>query len=156
MDFDRCNSEVQHLGHSIDQKVEDVAGLICQDKTALEAIQLLNTQATALGTAELERDRSDETGIGGELGDRRTEQVLGRHGGVFYPEDLRVLGRLFEQTVAALPAAMQTSANRTTIAKLILAGAVVTEGRLAFDAVDDTLCLCQLIRQTANTCSCSA
>jgi hypothetical protein len=39
---------------------------------------------------------------------------------VFDPEDLSLLGRIFDQAVAALPASMQTQTNRTEIAKIIL------------------------------------
>ena len=49
---------------------------------------------------------------------------------VYDPEALSHLGSLFDQAVAALPAAMRTPANRTEIAKLIL-GRGVGEPELA-------------------------
>jgi hypothetical protein len=46
---------------------------------------------------------------------------------VFNPEELSLLGSLFDQAVAALPATLQTQTNRTEIAKIILARAAAGE-----------------------------
>jgi len=46
---------------------------------------------------------------------------------VYDPEELSLLGRVFEQSVAALPPTMQTPANRTEIAKIILERAAAGE-----------------------------
>ncbi|MCP3380472.1 MULTISPECIES: hypothetical protein [unclassified Bradyrhizobium] len=47
-------------------------------------------------------------------------QVLQARSGVFDPEDLCMLGKIFDEAVAALPASMRTPINRTEIAKLVL------------------------------------
>ncbi|HWX62485.1 hypothetical protein [Bradyrhizobium sp.] len=49
---------------------------------------------------------------------------------VFDPEELSLLGSIFDQAVAALPATMQTQTNRTEIAKIILARAAAGEPQL--------------------------
>ncbi|MBB4380289.1 hypothetical protein GGD61_004967 [Bradyrhizobium sp. SBR1B] len=41
-------------------------------------------------------------------------------GGVFDPEELSTLGRVYDDAVGALPPSMQSQENRTAIAKLIL------------------------------------
>ena len=46
---------------------------------------------------------------------------------VFDPEELSLLGNIFDQAVAALPATMQTQTNRTEIAKIILGRAAAGE-----------------------------
>jgi hypothetical protein len=46
---------------------------------------------------------------------------------VYEPEELALLGRIFDQSVAALPAAMRTPANRTEIARIILGRAAAGE-----------------------------
>ena len=50
---------------------------------------------------------------------------------VYEPEQLSLLGSIFDQSVAALPAAMRTPANRTEIAKIILWRAAAGELELA-------------------------
>ncbi|MCC8943448.1 hypothetical protein H8A97_41080 [Bradyrhizobium sp. Arg62] len=52
--------------------------------------------------------------------------------GVFDPEELSVLGRLFDCAVTALPPSMRTPENRTAIAKLILERTATGEARLAY------------------------
>ncbi|WP_074125809.1 hypothetical protein [Bradyrhizobium sp. NAS96.2] len=47
------------------------------------------------------------------------------------PEDLSVLGRIFDTAVTALPASMRTPENRTAIAKLVLMRAGAGEPQLA-------------------------
>jgi hypothetical protein len=46
---------------------------------------------------------------------------------VYEPEELSLLGRIFDQSVAALPGAMRTPANRTMIARIILGRAAAGE-----------------------------
>jgi hypothetical protein len=46
---------------------------------------------------------------------------------VFDPEELSLLGSIFDQAVATLPVTMQTQTNRTEIAKIILARAAAGE-----------------------------
>ncbi|OAF09215.1 hypothetical protein AYJ54_00170 [Bradyrhizobium centrolobii] len=40
--------------------------------------------------------------------------------GVYDPEDLSALGKIFDDAISALPQSMRTPANRAEIAKLIL------------------------------------
>ncbi|KYK45317.1 hypothetical protein A1D31_35090 [Bradyrhizobium liaoningense] len=51
--------------------------------------------------------------------------------GVFDPEELSVLGSLYDSAITALPPSMRTPENRTAIAKLILARTVAGEAQLA-------------------------
>jgi hypothetical protein len=51
--------------------------------------------------------------------------------GVYDPEELALLGSVFDQAVAALPPAMRTPANRMEIAKIILRCAAIGEIELA-------------------------
>ena len=57
---------------------------------------------------------------------------------VYEPEELSLLGCIFDQSVAALPATMRTPANRTEIAKIILwraaAGELELEALVKFEA----------------------
>jgi hypothetical protein len=48
-------------------------------------------------------------------------------GVVFGPEELSLLGGVFDQALASLPARMRTRANRSVIAKSILASAAAGE-----------------------------
>lgn len=61
------------------------------------------------------------TMIGGNL------SMLPEMSAVFEPEELSLLGSIFDQAVAALPATMQTQTNRTEIAKIILERAAAGE-----------------------------
>ncbi|WP_083519360.1 hypothetical protein [Bradyrhizobium jicamae] len=65
-----------------------------------------------------------------------------QYSGVYDPEDLSVLGKIFDEAFAALPASMQTPENRTEIAKLVLARAPTSETELA--------CLTNLIAAIAS------
>lgn len=49
---------------------------------------------------------------------------------IFDPEELRRLGTIFDQAVASLPATMQTQANRTEIAKIVMCRAAAGEREL--------------------------
>jgi hypothetical protein len=53
--------------------------------------------------------------------------MLRERSAVYEPEELSLLGSIFDQSVAALPAAMRTPANRTEIAKIILGRAAAGE-----------------------------
>ncbi|MDF0492881.1 NolY [Bradyrhizobium yuanmingense] len=152
MDFEHWNSGVPYPKHGIKQQVEAVAGLICEQEKPLDAIQLPSKITSTLISEQLKSDLSGAR-AGTAAGQRQTTRPPDMEAGVFYPEDLQFLGRLFDQAVAALPSAMQTPDNRTTIAKLILTRAVAANGRPeAFHAVSDALYLCELIRQGANPC----
>jgi hypothetical protein len=53
--------------------------------------------------------------------------MLGERDVVYYPEDLSLLGSVFDQAIASLPAAMRTDAIRAEIAKNILRRAAAGE-----------------------------
>jgi hypothetical protein len=53
--------------------------------------------------------------------------MLREQGAVFDPEELSLLGDVFDQAMASLPATMRTRANRAVIAKRILACAAAGE-----------------------------
>ncbi|MCP3396969.1 MULTISPECIES: hypothetical protein [unclassified Bradyrhizobium] len=50
--------------------------------------------------------------------------------GVFDPEDLSMMGAIFDEAVAALPVSMRTPVNRTEIAKLVLGRTAASEAQL--------------------------
>ncbi|MCP3392144.1 NolY [Bradyrhizobium sp. CCGB12] len=152
MDCDHCNSSVPHPQHGFKQQVGAVAGLICEEKKPLDPIQLLGNITRSLMSAQVDSDRSN-TSDGTAAVQRQSTRLPDIEAGIFYPEDLQVLGGLFDQAVAALPSAMQTPDNRAIIAKLILARAVATNGRPdAFHAVNDALYFCELMRRTSTPC----
>ncbi|MDA9476846.1 NolY [Bradyrhizobium sp. CCBAU 65884] len=122
MELDPSNSRMQDLQDRIDLQLGIVAALICEQGNELEAIRLLNALTDQMITAELELGQLGDTRTRRCAGDRRVGR-LSRDRGVYYPEDLQVLGRLLDQAVAALPASLRTPANQMTIAKLILARA---------------------------------
>ena len=49
---------------------------------------------------------------------------------IFGPEELALLGTIFDQAVASLPATMRTQANRTEIAKIVMDRAAAGEREL--------------------------
>jgi hypothetical protein len=53
--------------------------------------------------------------------------MLREHGVVFGPEELSLLGDVFDQALASLPTCMRTHANRSTIANSLLASAAAGE-----------------------------
>jgi hypothetical protein len=53
--------------------------------------------------------------------------MLSEQGVVFGPEELSLLGDVFDQALASLPAWMRTRANRAMIASSILASAAAGE-----------------------------
>ena len=57
--------------------------------------------------------------------------MLRKRSAVYEPEELSLLGSIFDQSVAALPAAMRTPANRMEIARIILGRATAGELELA-------------------------
>ncbi|SPP97960.1 NolY [Bradyrhizobium vignae] len=122
MELDPSNSRSEDLEDRIDLQLDIVAGLVREEGNELEAIRLLNALINQMITAELELGQLGDTRTGGRAGDQKTRR-LSRDRGVYYPEDLQVLGRLFDQTVAALPAVLRTPANQMKIAKLILSRA---------------------------------
>jgi len=46
---------------------------------------------------------------------------------VFYPEDLSLLGNVFDQAIDSIPASMRTPSNKTLIARSILVEAAAGE-----------------------------
>ncbi|CCD84248.1 conserved protein of unknown function [Bradyrhizobium sp. ORS 285] len=50
---------------------------------------------------------------------------------VYEPEELLVLGDIFDRLVTALPETMRTQANRTEIAKIVLSRTKIDERELA-------------------------
>ncbi|MCA1500294.1 NolY [Bradyrhizobium sp. NBAIM14] len=119
MELDPSNSRAEDLEERIDLQLDIVAALIGEEGNELEAIRLLNALTNQMITAEVELGQLGDTSTGGRASDQRTTR-LSRDRGVFYPEDLQVLGRLLDQAVAALPAVLRTPANQLKIAKLIL------------------------------------
>ena len=57
--------------------------------------------------------------------------MLRERGGVYNPEDLALLGSIFDDAIAALPPGMRTPANRLEIARIILRREDVSEAELA-------------------------
>lgn len=53
--------------------------------------------------------------------------MLRERSAVYDPEELVLLGKIFDQAVAALPVTMQTPVNRTEIAKIILKRAAASD-----------------------------
>ena len=49
---------------------------------------------------------------------------------IYCPEELSLLGTIFDQAVASLPATMRTQANRTEIAKIVMDRAAAGEREL--------------------------
>ncbi|RXG89098.1 NolY [Bradyrhizobium zhanjiangense] len=119
MELDPSNSRAEDLEERIDLQLDIVAALIREEGNELEAIRLLNALTNQMITAEVELGQLGDTRTGGRASDQRTAR-LSRDRGVYYPEDLQVLGRLLDQAVAALPAVLRTPANQLKIAKLIL------------------------------------
>ncbi|WP_342723690.1 NolY [Bradyrhizobium sp. B097] len=122
MELDPSNSRKQDLEDRIDLQLDIVAALIGEQGNELDTVRLLNVLTNEMITAELELSQLGDTRTDGHTGDGRTAR-MSRDRGVYYPEDLQVLGRVFDQAAAALPAALRTPANRMKIATLILSRA---------------------------------
>lgn len=64
--------------------------------------------------------------------DNERSLLLDESSGVYDPEDLAMLGHLFDQAITCLPTCMRTSENRAAIARLVLQRAARDElGSLA-------------------------
>ncbi|MHC6157696.1 NolY [Bradyrhizobium elkanii] len=122
MELDPSNSRIQDLKHRIDLQLGIVAALIGEEGNELEAVRLLNALTNEMINAELALGQLGDARTNGHTGDGQTARMSAERG-IYHPEDLQVLGRLFDQTVAALPEALRTPANRIKIAKLILSRA---------------------------------
>ncbi|SFN83806.1 hypothetical protein SAMN05216573_12345 [Bradyrhizobium sp. Rc3b] len=122
MELDPSNSRSEDLEDRIELQLDIVAALIREEGNELEAIRLLNALANQMITAELELGQLGNARTGRRAGNQQTMR-LSPDRGVYYPEDLQVLGRLLDQAVAALPAVLRTPANQVKIAKLILSRA---------------------------------
>lgn len=57
--------------------------------------------------------------------------MLLQNSGVYDPEDLTVLGAIFDKAISSLPASMRTPENRITIAKLVLERTAASQSGLA-------------------------
>ncbi|MDA9483403.1 NolY [Bradyrhizobium sp. CCBAU 11445] len=122
MELDPSNSRSEDLEDRIDLQLDLVAALVREEGNELEAIRLLNALTNQMIMAELELGQLGDAKTGGPARDQQTTR-LSRDRGVYYPEDLQVLGRLFDQAVAALPEVLRTPANQMKIAKVILSRA---------------------------------
>ncbi|MCC8954636.1 NolY [Bradyrhizobium sp. Pear77] len=122
MKLDPCNSHIQDLTHRIDLQLDIVAALVSEKGNELEAIRLLNALTNEMINAELALSQRGDARTSGRTGDGKTVR-MSQDRGVYHPEDLQVLGRLFDQAVAALPEALRTPANQMKIATLILSRA---------------------------------
>ncbi|MGY8669307.1 hypothetical protein Q3C01_44195 [Bradyrhizobium sp. UFLA05-109] len=124
----RCGSlRVQYLKQRIELQIEEIARLICEDQSALEATRLLNALTNELVAAKLEMcskldEQADSALTGGKA--NHLEQTYGK---LYEPEQLLMLGRIFDEAVLALPQSLRTPSNRTEIARLILGRASFTQ-----------------------------
>lgn len=137
-----------HREHRIALQLEVVAQLICQDKFALRAVKLLDELTSALVAAKLELGAIGEASA--SRPSRRTVPAK-QYGDLFYPEDLRILANIFDQAVAALPPDRRTIANRTQIAKLVLAQGTTREAKS--DPTHGACVLGDLLDRTFNSYS---
>ncbi|MGL3104330.1 hypothetical protein [Bradyrhizobium sp. BR 1432] len=117
---DRCNSHLQYLKQTIDSQIEEVARLICEDESALEATRHLNALTSELVKAKLGMCSQLDEQAGSAFNAGEANRLEQEHGKLYEPEQLSTLGRLFDGAVLALPASMRTPSNRIEIAKLIL------------------------------------
>ncbi|WP_439373344.1 hypothetical protein [Bradyrhizobium sp. DASA03120] len=123
----RCKSHLQYLKQAVESQIEEVARLICEDESALEATRFLDTLTSELVKAKLDMcsHRDKQAGSASNGGDaKRLEQEYGK---LYEPEQLSTLGRLFDGAVLALPPSMRTPSNRIEIAKLILERASIDQ-----------------------------
>ncbi|QOG21030.1 NolY [Bradyrhizobium sp. SEMIA] len=124
MELDPSNSRSEDLEDRIDVQLDLVAALAREEGNELEAVRLLNALTNQMIMAELELGQLGDAKTGDPARDQQATR-LSRDRGVYYPEDLQILGRLFDQAVAALPEVLRTPANQMKIAKLILSRATV-------------------------------
>ncbi|UVO30584.1 hypothetical protein [Bradyrhizobium arachidis] len=118
---------LQYLKLTIEIQIEEVARLICEDKSAIEATRLLNALTSELVAAKLGMcpkldEQAGNAFIGGDA--HRLEQ---EHGKLYEPEQLSTLGLLLDEAVLALPPSMRIPSNRIEIAKLILERASINQ-----------------------------
>ncbi|MHB0773442.1 NolY [Bradyrhizobium sp. 1.29L] len=126
----RCNSHVEDLKRSIELQIEEVARLIDDGKNGREATELLNELTIELITAALGLWAKCHERPGGAVISSGAGRVIQDYRSVYDPEQLSVLGRIFNDAVAALPEDLRTHGNRRQIAKLILGRAVIAEFEL--------------------------
>ncbi|WFU14804.1 hypothetical protein [Bradyrhizobium sp. CB3481] len=122
----RCKARIQHLKHCIELQVEEVIRLICEGRNALKEAQALSEFTSELIAARLgfpEREELSDSEITGD----GVARVIGQHGCVYDSEQLSVLGAIFDEAVAGLPADLRTPKNRTDVAKLIFGRAAISE-----------------------------
>ncbi|GLR90010.1 hypothetical protein [Bradyrhizobium iriomotense] len=122
----KCTRQrIQHLKQAIELQIEEVARLICEDKSAIEATRLLNALTSELVAAKLGMcPKLDQQAGNAVIGGDRLEQ---EHGKLYEPEQLSALGQLLDEAILALPPSMRTPSNRIEIAKLILERASITQ-----------------------------
>ncbi|MGY3443315.1 NolY [Bradyrhizobium sp. USDA 4473] len=122
MELDPSNSRIEDLTNRIELQLDIVTALVSEDGKELEAIRLLNAHTNEMINAELALGQLADARVSGCIGGGQAARTP-RDRGVYHPEDLQILGRLFDQAVAALPEALRTPANRIKIAILILSRA---------------------------------
>lgn len=127
----RCNSSVRQLKQRIGLQIEEIRSLIEDGKNEREATQLLNALTIELVTAALGLWAKRDERPGDEVTISGAGAVIQDYRSVCDPEQLSVLGRIFDHAVAALPEEMRTPGNRRQIGKLILGRAVVAELELS-------------------------
>lgn len=122
-------SRVQQLKRSIEAQIDEVAIMICEGKSVLDKMKSLNLLTSELIGAEVGffldcggLTESDQSGAALSVPVRD---------GVYDPEQLAVLGRIFDQAIETLPENMQTATSRTEIAKLMFGRSAVHELELS-------------------------
>lgn len=125
--FHRCNSSVRQLKQRIGLQIEEIRALIDDGKNERQATELLNELTIELIAAALRLWAKRDQRPGGEVIGSGAGRVMQDYRSVCDPEQLSVLGRIYDHAVATLPKEMRTHANRKRIAKLVLGRAVVAE-----------------------------
>lgn len=125
--FHRCNSSVRQLKQRIGLQIEEIRALIDDGKNERQATELLNELTIELMAAALALWAKRDERPGGEVIGTGDGPVIQDYRSLCDPEQLSVLGRIYDHAVAALPEEMRTHGNRKQIAKLVLGRAVVAE-----------------------------
>lgn len=125
-----CNSSVRQLKQRIGLQIEEIRSLIDDGKNVRQAAELLNELTIELIAAALALWAKRDERPGGEIIDRGDGPVIQDYRSLCDPEQLSVLGRIYDHAVAALPEEMRTHRNRKQIAKLILGRAIIAEFEL--------------------------
>lgn len=124
-------SRVQQLKRSIEVQIDEIAVMICEGKSVLNRMKSLNVLTSELIGAEIGFCLDH---IGLAEGDQKSSEAalseLGQNG-VYDPEQLADLGRIFDQAIETLPENMQTPASQTEIAKLMFGRSAVHELELS-------------------------